>query len=52
MPRMPPPPPPSADQFAQQLRQAHDKFSKSLTGEATTQQVMSGFADIASSHAR
>ena len=45
MPRMPPPPPPSADQFAQQLRQAHDKFSRSLTGEGTTQQVMSGFAD-------
>ena len=45
MPRTPPPPPPNADQFAQQLRHAHDKFSKSLTGEGTTQQVMSGFAD-------
>jgi polyhydroxyalkanoate synthase len=42
---MPPPPPPNADQFAQQLRHAHEKLSKSLTGEGTTQQVMSGFAD-------
>src|SRR5438552_12680001 len=39
------PPPPNADQFALQLRQAHEKFAKSLSGEGASQQVMSGFAD-------
>ena len=41
----PPPPPPNADQFALQLRQAHERFAKSLSGEGASQQVMSGFAD-------
>src|ERR1700681_4685020 len=38
-------PPPNADRFAEQLREAHDKFSASMSGEGPSQQVMSGFAD-------
>ena len=38
-------PPPSADLFANQLRQAHDKLAGSFTGEGASQQVMSGFAE-------
>ena len=43
MARTPTPPPPDVDQFAQQLRQAHEKFSKSVGGEGASQQVMAGF---------
>src|SRR5258706_5340948 len=38
-------PPPDADRFAAQLREAHDKFSASMSGEGPSQQVMSGFAE-------
>jgi polyhydroxyalkanoate synthase len=38
-------PAPTADQFAAQLREAHDKFSASMSAEGPSQQVMSGFAD-------
>ena len=38
-------PPPNADKFAQQLREAHEKFAGSATGEGASQQVMAGFAE-------
>src|ERR1700687_3343437 len=38
-------PPPAADLFANQLRQAHEKFAGSLQGEGPSRQVMSGFAE-------
>ncbi len=38
-------PPPNADHFAAQLREAHDKFSASMSGAGPSQQVMTGFAE-------
>src|ERR1700694_4332533 len=38
-------PPPNAAPFAAQLRQAHEKFATSMSGEGASRQVMSGFAD-------
>src|SRR5205085_7855215 len=33
------------ERFAAQLRQAHDKFAESVSGEGASQQVMAGFAE-------
>ena len=38
-------PPPNADRFSAQLREAHDKFSSSMSGEGPSRQVMTGFAE-------
>ena len=38
-------PPPAADKFANQLRQAHEKFAGAMGGEGASQQVMAGFAE-------